>query len=378
MTGAWWRQAALVVGAAVALAVAWRLRTVVIPFVLALVVAYLLEPLVSLLERRQVPRSAAILTVFLALAVAAGVAWVSIMPSAMAELEQLARRLPEQSRQWAEAAERLSRRLRLDTLPAGVDRLTQALTTRIERGVEALAARLGGLVVATLSQVLNLVLTPVVAYYILRDRERVAASLLTLVPPARRQAVVSLALEIDQTLAAVIRGQLLVSMMVGAMVALGLVLLEVPYALLLGLLTGLLNIVPYFGPIAVGVPIVALALTRSPVTALWAVGLLVAANQVESVLLQPRVMSRSSGLHPLAVIAAVLAGAELGGLVGMLVAVPVASVLRDLVRFALREAGILERAPARQPEEPGPAPSPRPGGARPPAVQVEKRSQALP
>lgn len=364
MTGTGWRRGAAAAAAAIAaLLVLWRLRSVATPFVLALVVAYLLEPAVALLERRQVPRPAAILTVFLALGLAAGVAWVSIMPSAMAELEQLARRLPEQSRQWGQQAQALLERLRLDTLPAGLDRVADALVARLERGAEALAARLGSLVVATLSQALNLVLTPVLAYYILRDRERIAEGLLSLVPAQHRRTLTELALQVDQTLAAVIRGQLLVSMTVGGMVAAGLVLLGVPYAVLLGILTGLLDIVPYFGPVAAGVPIVALALGRSPVTALWAVGLLVAANQVEGALLQPRVMSHRSGLHPLAVIAAVLVGAEVAGLVGMLVAVPAASVLRDLFRFYLRP-------PQPQREAAAPAAAPGAGGEPTPAGQA--------
>lgn len=322
--------------AASALLLVWRLRAVVTPFVLALILAYLLEPLVDLLERRQVPRSAAILTVYLALGLAASLAWVSVMPSAMAELEQLARRLPEQSRQWGAAAGTLLARIRPDSLPEVVSRATEALVGRIERALEVVAARLGNLVVATLSQALNFVLTPVLAYYILKDRERLARSLLELIPARQRRALVALALEVDQTLAAVIRGQLLVSMTVGAVVAAGLMLLKVPYALLLGLLTGLLDIVPYFGPVAAGIPILALSLAKSPVTALWAVGLLVAANQLEGAFLQPKVMSRTAGLHPLVVIGAVLTGAEVAGIFGMLVAVPVASVVRDLLRFFLK------------------------------------------
>lgn len=338
------RYAAVAAAVAAGLWVLWRLRAVVTPFVLALVLAYLLEPLVALLERRQVPRSAAILTVYLALGLAAGLIWVSVVPPAVAELEELARRLPEQSRQWTAAGESLLARVRSDALPDVARRASEALIGRLEQALEAVATRVGNLVVATLSQALNLVLTPVLAYYILKDRERMARGLLELVPARQRRVVVALALEVDQTLAAVIRGQLLVSMTVGAAVAAGLALLQVPYALVLGALTGLLDMVPYFGPVAAGIPILALSLARSPVTALWAVGLLVAANQLEGAFLQPRVMSRTAGLHPVLVIGAVLTGAEVAGLLGMLVAVPVASVARDLLRFFLkRDADELKR-----------------------------------
>lgn len=337
----------------------WRLRAVVTPFVLALVLAYLLEPLVTLLERRQVPRGAAILTVYLALGLLVALLWVSVVPSISAEVDNLARQLPAQREQWDAMVRQWSQRLRFDSLPPVVSRAADALVGQVERLLEALAARVGGLLVATVSHALNLVLTPVLAYYILKDRERLARGILALVPPCHRRHVVDLALNIDNTLASVIRGQLIVSMSVGALVAVGLMVLKVPYALLLGLVTGLLDIVPYFGPVAAGVPIVALSLAKGPMTALWAAGLLVAANQLEGAWLQPKVMSRSAGLHPLVVIGAVLTGAELAGVIGMLVAVPATSVARDVLRFFMggRGSGAEETAPARA-DVPARAPEP--------------------
>ncbi|WP_324717578.1 AI-2E family transporter [Carboxydochorda subterranea] len=346
------------------LIVVWRLRAVATPFVLALVVAYLLEPLVALLETRQVPRGPAILIVYLALGLLLSLLWVSVVPSVVAEVDNLARRLPSQSQQWNAAIGEMLGRLRLHTLPEVVQNALNAAVGRIEGMLTGFASRLAALLVSTLSQVLNLILTPVLAYYILKDRDRLAEGIVTVIPASVRRRAVELALEIDRTLAAVIRGQLLVSMSIGALVAAGLVLLKVRYALVLGLLAGLLDIVPYFGPVAAGIPIVLLSLANGPWTAVWAVVLLVAANQIEGALLQPRVMSRSSGLHPLVVIAAVLAGAELAGIFGMLLAVPVASVGRTTLLFFLRPAA-----------GGGPAPSPPAG---PPARPAAPAAPAAP
>ncbi len=320
------------VGLLAALAVMWRVRALWVPFALALALAYVLEPLVGALERREVPRSAGILVAYLALGLLAGLAWVYFGPALYRELEALAGRLPEQSQRLQAQAGQWMERLALPSLPEPARLALGAALERLQGLLAAFAGRVGELLVGLVSQVFNLVLAPVLAYYILKDREALAGALLGLMPPAWRPAAMRLALEVDQTLAAVIRGQLIISMTVGAVVAAGLALLQVRYALVLGLLTGVLDVIPYFGPVAAAVPIVGLSWLDSPWTALWAVALLVAANQLESLVLQPKVMSRSTGLHPLSVIAAVMAGAELGGVAGMLAAVPVAATLRTLLR----------------------------------------------
>lgn len=365
-------------GVGLSLAVVWRMRAVATPFVLALVLAYLLEPLVSLLERREVPRGPAILTVYLMLAVAVTLLWMGLVPAIVAEVENLAQKLPQESRRWDALFTELARRVRLETLPDAVRRAAETAISRIEGLLAGFASRLAGVVVATVSQALNLVLTPILAYYILKDRERLAESLLSLVPRSRQRRAVGLALEVDQTLAAVIRGQLLVSMSVGMLVAAGLVVLGVPYALVLGLLTGVVDIVPYFGPVVAAVPIVALALTKSPWTAAWALGLLVLANQVEGAFLQPRVMSRNAGLHPLVVIGSVLAGAELLGILGMLLAVPIASVARAVLAFFLRggpagrEEGEIQAGGRAAGHDPRPGPPEVAADARPPGAPSER------
>ena len=307
---------------------AWRLRDLWAPFGLALLLAYLLEPAVSLLERREVPRAVAILAVYLALGLVLFLVASYAGPALYAEVQSLAASLPEQTQRMQREAAPLWGQLRTDRLPEVVRRAADAGLERTEVMLGRFAARITEWLLRAVSQLFYLILAPVVAYYILKDRERLAQGFIQALPPTWRPATLRMALEVDRALAGVIRGQLLVSACVGAFVSVGLALLGVPYALLLGVLTALLNVIPYFGPVAAAIPILIMALLRGPWVALWAVALLVGANQLESAVLHPRVMSRSTGLHPLTVIGAVLAGAELAGVAGMVAAVPLAAALR--------------------------------------------------
>ena len=329
----WRLSTAVVVRLAAALAALWlivRLRGLWTPFGLALLMAYILEPAVTLLERREVPRGVAILAVYLALGLVVTLVASYAGPALYAEVQDLAASLPEQSRRVQQQAVPLLGGLRTDRLPPVLQRAVDAGLERAEAFVGRFASRVAELLLAAVSQVFNLVLAPVLAYYILKDRERLAGGMLQALPSAWQPVALRVALEVDRSLARVIRGQLLVSACVGAVVAVGLSLLGVPYALLLGLLTAVLDIIPYFGPVAAGIPIVGVALMQGPWKAVWALVVLVAANQLEGAVLAPRVMSRSTGLHPLTVIAAVLAGAELAGIPGMVAAVPLAATARGV------------------------------------------------
>jgi len=113
----------------------------------------------------------------------------------------------------------------------------------------------------------------------------------------------------------------------------GLYLLGIPYALFIGFIAGLFDIIPYFGPVLGFLPAAALALAKSPLTVFWVLVLFVAANQIENAIISPKLIGDRVGLHPLVVIFAVFVGADLMGILGMLLAIPVAAIIRVLLAF---------------------------------------------
>lgn len=178
-----------------------------------------------------------------------------------------------------------------------------------------------------------LLLAPVIAYYFLRDSNTFGGSLLTMFPPNRRSDVLILAKETDRVIRSFIRGNLLVSLAVAIVTWAGLWLIGVDYPLVLGALNGILDIIPYFGPVLGAVPVLLFALLQGDVNILWVVVLLLAVQQMENIFISPRVIGDSVGLHPVTIILLVFLGGSIGGILGMVLVIPIAAVAKVLLNF---------------------------------------------
>jgi len=310
-------------------------RDILTPFLLAAALAYLANPLVNAFERREIPRSLAIILVYTVFVVAAVLTIYGLIPAWTRELNAVLLNLPLMAQQIERFT--LNWVNNLVRLP-GSELLKEVITVSIHRGemiLENLSARVLDSLLGLFPRAFNLVLAPFLAYYLLRDQELIRTTLLSLVPHDKRHDVQDVLREVNRVIAGFLRGQIIVSIFVGSFIGLALLLLRVDYALLIGAFAGLLDIIPYFGPIIGAIPAVALALLKSPVTALWVIVAFVVANQIESMVLQPRIVGGHVGLHPLTVIFAILAGGKLLGIWGMLVAVPLTAAIKVLANYGL-------------------------------------------
>jgi predicted PurR-regulated permease PerM len=178
----------------------------------------------------------------------------------------------------------------------------------------------------------NLVIIPVVMFYLLRDFDSINGRLLALVPPRFQMKTQEVVLEIDQVLSSFVRGQMMVVALMGIMYAFGLFLCETPMSLSLGFMAGLFSLVPYLGLILGFAPAAILTFmhTQEWLSVLGVAGVFAFVQAMESMIITPRVVGENIGLHPVAVIFAVLLGAELFGLVGMILGVPAVAILNVL------------------------------------------------
>lgn len=219
-------------------------------------------------------------------------------------------------------------------------RLPAHLRDNIIHGPELLAAAVGQLSAGTAGKLVQvglsaaslaalIIVVPALAVYLLLEEATLRRAGLRLTPPSWRLTAARLGREIDAMIGGFIRGQLIVAVCVGAMVTALLLALHVRYALLIGIMAGIFDIVPYVGAIAGWLPAVTVALmTNGWVNALLVTVGIIIINQVEGNVLVPRIISEHVGLSPLAVIAALFIGAELLGVFGLLIAVPVVAALR--------------------------------------------------
>ena len=317
----------------------YLLKPILMPFLVAALLAYLGDPLVDRLELARLPRTVAVSVVFaLLLLVVAGLLFL-LVPMAADQVRALQASLPamltwaqESALPWIERhlGLELSEQLALDRLGAMLaghwQQTGDVATMVLERVSRSGLALFGWLV--------NLALIPVVTFYLLRDWDVVVARVRDLLPRRTEPTVARLTRECDEVLGAFLRGQFLVMVSLGAIYAVGLWLLGLDLALLIGMLAGLASIVPYLGTI-VGIATAAVAalFQFGDVWHLVAVAVVFGAGQMlEGMVLTPLLVGDRIGMHPVAVIFAVLAGGQLFGFVGVLLGLPAAAVVMVLLR----------------------------------------------
>lgn len=312
----------------------YQVRIVLPSFLFAIIISYAAYPLVMLFERRDVPRWIAIILVYLIFGVISGLIISFLVPQLAKEVDELMKILPKQT-DFIEDRLDVINDLQNITLPQVIRSGIDLLIVRFQQILEGLASKIANFFVGMIHQIISLVIAPFLAYYILRDLERLKRRFFIQIPKPYRLNIYSLTKKINDMLNNFIRGQLLNLLIVGLLIAIGLWIVGIKYSLFIGLIAGILNIIPYFGPVIGFIPAFILAMIKSPMTVLWVLVVFVIVNQIETSVIAPKIIGDSVGLHPLAVIFAVLAGGELMGILGMLVAVPIAGIIQILFKHTL-------------------------------------------
>lgn len=322
---------------AFALYVVVEARGVLAPFFVAVLLAYLLEPGVTWLERRGLPRSWAIMVLYFAAAAAIVLGFWFVLPALAVEFGRLGEQLPALANQlqgWLDGIYTTSNRA---FGPLGLAGWVDQLLARLDHGVEAQMRSLSDWVVLLPNLLFTLLAAPLIGFYLLKDSHRIKQRAALLLPGRTRWKWLDLARRLDRVLGGFIRGQVLVALWVAGMVGLAMWLLGLKYAVLLGVFAGLADIIPYFGPVIGGIPAVLMGLLVSPLKGAQVVVALGIIQQLENGVVAPKIVGERVGLHPLAIILAILLGGHWGGLLGLLLAVPVTAALRIIVGFAWRE-----------------------------------------
>jgi predicted PurR-regulated permease PerM len=321
-------------------ALLYLLSGVLLPFVAGLLVAYFLDPVADRLERAGCSRTLAtsVITVAFFVLVAAGAAL--LFPLLQGQVMGLVAKVPGWVEALRERAGPLLEHFQATLTEEQVARLRDAAGSYAGEAARLLGAMIGRLVSggAAFFQILSLlIITPLVSFYLLRDWDRIVAQFDDLLPRDLAPVVREQMREIDRTIAAWVRGQATVCLLLGAWYGLGLTLVGLEFGLVIGFLTGVISFVPYFGmglglAVALGVAFTQFSgiLPFALVAGVFAVG-----QVVEGYMLTPRLVGEKVGLHPVWVIFALFAGGALFGFTGVLLAVPVAAVVGVLVRFAL-------------------------------------------
>ena len=340
------RQAALIVWIAVgsvvlgyvAIILADSVRIIWLPIAFAAGLVLLLEPAVEVFERFHIPRIAGTILSFLILAASIVVAITLIFPPVREQAIELGQQLPELYLEVINWLRDLGARLGVDV----EELLTQqtiedwfndpANQETIQNLLIGFGAGAGQLIRGVTEAVAVIALAPVLALYILIDLDRFKRSSLALTPPRYQAEAGHVAGEVGTALGSFVRGQLLVALIVGVASSIGMWFIDLPFWLLIGILAGFLNMIPFLGPIVGGALAVLVALLNGdPWQAVWAVVIFVAIQQVDNHVITPMIQRARVNLSPLVIVLALVIGGSVAGLLGVLVAVPLTAALRIVV-----------------------------------------------
>jgi predicted PurR-regulated permease PerM len=338
------------IGVLIGLYLLYELRAVVVQLLLAIIVSAGMTPIVdrlapaidpkprALTRRRSAPRALIVVGLYVLLVVTIALLAAILVPPTVTQVEELVNNLPRYADAFQEWVKGLP--AKYPFLPAG---LGDGLPQQLEGGAAQLAGFLSQalvvfrLLLSVLGGALNFIFVLFLALYLTADADRVRRWTVNWLPPDRRSQVDEVLGHIGVKLGGWVRGQLLLSGIIGGITLVGLLILGVPYAVLLSLVAAVGEAVPMVGPIFSAVPAVIIAFFVSPWLGVLTILLYIVIQQVENAVVVPKVMERAVSLHPLAVMLALLIGGELYGVSGAILSVPVAAAVSVVLAEVKRE-----------------------------------------
>jgi predicted PurR-regulated permease PerM len=322
----------------VILIIAGSIRVIWLPIAFGAGIVFLLEPVVRVFERMRSPRPVAAILALLSLIALVLAVFFLVLPTIREQAAEVGQRLPDLYLAGINWVRDVGANLGLD-----VDELLSqeaieqwlndpANQETVQNLLLGFGAGAGQVIIGVAEAVAVLVLAPVLALYILIDLEKFKANTLEVTPPKHREEFAFVSGQVGTALGSFVRGQLLVAFIVGFASSVGMWLIDLPFWLLIGIIAGFLNLIPFLGPVVGGALAALVALLNGDVTqAIWAVLIFTAIQQVDNHVITPLVQRARVNLSPLVIVLALVIGGTVAGLLGVLVAVPMTAAIRIIV-----------------------------------------------
>lgn len=295
------------------------LKAILAPFLVAMIISYVLNPIVSMLASRKMPRSIAVLLIYAVFLTTLAVIAMNLFPMFTQQLQELNEHLPEMTLRAQGLMRNLNSRLIPPGVEMGMNNWFFQLENRLATGISHFLDNIG----STINLLFNAFIVPFLVFYILKDFDVFERTVVSCLPRSRRKSIVTMLKDIDAALGNYIRGQFLVCIIIGVLAYIGYALIGMPYALLFASVVALFNIVPYMGPFLGAAPAVIMASTISLRLVLLVAVVNTLCQMLESNVISPQVVGRKLHLHPLLIIFALLVGGEVAGMIGLILAVPI-------------------------------------------------------
>jgi predicted PurR-regulated permease PerM len=305
------------------------LKEILAPFIIAMIISYVLNPVVTILGSRRVPRTIAVLLIYAVFITSTSVVLMNMIPMFMNQLQQLNEHMPQMAMKAQGMVDVLNN---FKFLPDSVRIGVQNSLNKLEDGISlAISQSIDG-IGSTINVLFLIFIIPFLAFYILKDFQLIEKTVLAIVPRTHRKHIMKLLVDIDTALGHYIRGQLLVCLIIGCLAYIGYWIIDMPYPLLLASVVAIFNIIPYIGPFIGAAPALIMASTVSLKMVLFVAIVNLICQVLEGNVISPQVVGRSLRMHPLIIIFALLVGGEIAGVVGLILAVPVFAVAKVILQ----------------------------------------------
>ncbi|GAG60587.1 unnamed protein product [marine sediment metagenome] len=329
----------MAIGLAILFYVLSKLKWLFIYFSIALILAYFFDPLYKFLINKKVPKVLSIIVVFGIIIALLILTIVFLIPSVINQLNVLYNEIPNFINNYQNLILSLKPQLSKFIDPADVETLLKENLSELQKNVLSFSQT----IIIYLSNIVSsitfgIVIIPLILFYLLRDMLMFKENLYTFVSKENKKEFKEVLEEIDHIVSGFIRGRIIVCFIVGTLIGIGLYFLNLKFALIIGIVSGIFNFVPYLGPIVGVILALIFALGNPWWVLLMIVVLFVLVNQIEAIFLNPNILGKELGLHPLTVILSMLICGLLLGILGVLVAVPLAAILKVLFfRYLIQE-----------------------------------------
>jgi len=306
-------------------------KGIIAPFLVGIALAYLLSPIVDWLEKKGLKRGLATGGVFLFITVVIGVVLFLLMPKLYNEIAKLIEVFPGKIEVIENYIVNLKNVFSNAGLPAEVNKMLEEQMANGQNYVLEWLKNTVKNLPGALTSLGLLIISPILAIYFIMDWKKIEEGVVKIVPQKHRGDWHRFLQEVDLVVQRYIQGNIIVALIVAVLVGGSVKILGMEYAIVIGVISGVTNLIPYFGPFLGGIPSVLLALSKSPGMGIKVAIVILVVQQLESNVISPRLMSDKVGLHPLWIVFALLAGGEIAGIMGMVVAIPVAAVIKIIL-----------------------------------------------
>lgn len=306
--------------------------------VFSAILAYLFNPIINYFEKKKISRIRGVFILYISILAIFLIFAFLVIPRTSTEIKRLVVNMPIYMEKASSSLDELYNKYysTLGDLPPLLHGVQQVVMENIV-GLENIVANgvktfVGG-IIKTFSKFISLVLIPILTFYFLVDKDFFKNKMLSFIPSKHKKEYISLLRDIDDSLSKFVRGKLILAVYVGVATSILLLILRIDFAVVIGFLTGIADIIPYLGPFLGFMPAVFFAYFISPIKALWVAGFFVLIQWIENNILAPKVIGDTTGIHPLIILISIIIGGGIFGVLGMILAVPVVAMSIIIFRF---------------------------------------------